>query len=112
MALTGRAAAAALAGALIVLALRTVAALLAVDAVILAAIAADVILAAPVRSLRLTRSGDTRIRLGASRRGHADDRQPEPPGAARHRAGRLAAQRGRAASACGAERPGRWLRPA
>ena len=34
MALTGRAAAAALAGALIVLALRTVAALLAVDAVI------------------------------------------------------------------------------
>ena len=66
MALTGRAAAAAVAGALIVLALRTVAVLLTVDAVILAAIAADVVLAAPVRGLRLTRSGDTRIRLGAT----------------------------------------------
>jgi uncharacterized protein (DUF58 family) len=66
MALTGRAAAAAVIGALVVLALRTVAALLVVDALILAAIAVDVALAAPVRVLRLTRSGDTRIRLGAT----------------------------------------------
>jgi uncharacterized protein (DUF58 family) len=64
MALTGRAAAAAAIGVLIVLAFRTLAAVLAVDAVILAAIAADLILAAPVRGLRLSRSGDTRIRLG------------------------------------------------
>jgi len=66
MALTGRAAAAAAAGVLIVLAFRTLAAVLAVDALILAAIGADLILAAPVRGLRLTRSGETRIRLGAS----------------------------------------------
>jgi uncharacterized protein (DUF58 family) len=64
MALTGRAAAAAAIGALVVLALRTVAAVLTVDGLILAAIAADLILAAPVRRLALTRSGDTRIRLG------------------------------------------------
>jgi uncharacterized protein (DUF58 family) len=66
MALTGRAAAAAAIGVLIVLAFRTLAAVLVVDALILAAIAADVILAAPVRELRLTRSGATRIRLGAT----------------------------------------------
>jgi uncharacterized protein (DUF58 family) len=66
MALTGRAAAAAAIGVLIVLAFRTLAAVLAVDGLILAAIAADLILAAPVRGLRLTRSGDTRIRLGAT----------------------------------------------
>jgi uncharacterized protein (DUF58 family) len=66
MALTGRAAAAAAIGVLIVLAFRTLAAVLAVDALILAAIAADLILAAPVRKLRLTRSGDARIRLGTT----------------------------------------------
>jgi uncharacterized protein (DUF58 family) len=66
MALTGRAAVAAVIGALVVLALRTVAALLVVDALILAAIAVDLALAAPVRLLRLTRAGDTRIRLGAT----------------------------------------------
>jgi uncharacterized protein (DUF58 family) len=66
VALTGRAAAAAAIGALVVLGLRTVAAVLAVDALILAAIAADLILAAPVRGLRLTRSGDSRIRLGGT----------------------------------------------
>jgi uncharacterized protein (DUF58 family) len=66
VALTGRAAAAAVIGALVVLALHTVAALLAVDALILAAIAVDLALAAPVRVLRLTRAGDTRIRLGAT----------------------------------------------
>jgi uncharacterized protein (DUF58 family) len=64
MALTGRAAAAALAGALLVLALHTVAALAAVDAVILALIAADLILAAPVGRLQASRTGDTVIRLG------------------------------------------------
>jgi uncharacterized protein (DUF58 family) len=64
MALTGRAGAAAAVGVLVVLAFRTLAAVLAVDALILAAIAADMILAAPVRGLRLTRSGDTNIRLG------------------------------------------------
>jgi uncharacterized protein (DUF58 family) len=64
MALTGRAAAAAVIGALIVLAFRNVAALIVVDAVILAAIAADLLLAAPVRPLRLARAGDSRIRLG------------------------------------------------
>jgi uncharacterized protein (DUF58 family) len=66
MALTGRAAVAAVIGALVVLALRSVPALLAVDALILAAVAVDVVLAAPVRSLRVARGGDTRIRLGTS----------------------------------------------
>ena len=64
MALTGRAALAALAGVLVTLAFRTAAALLAVDALIIAAIAADVLLAAPVRRLEVSRSGDTRILLG------------------------------------------------
>jgi uncharacterized protein (DUF58 family) len=66
MALTGRAAVAAVIGALVVLAFRTTPVLLAVDALILAAIAADLILAAQVRVLRLTHGGDTRIRLGDS----------------------------------------------
>jgi len=66
VALTGRAGLAAVIGALVVLAFRTTAALLAVDALLVAAIAADVILAAPVRGLRLTRGGVTRIRLGDS----------------------------------------------
>ena len=64
MTLTGRAAVAAVIGALIVLAFRNVAALVVVDAVILAAIAADLLLAAPVRPLRLARAGDSTIRLG------------------------------------------------
>jgi uncharacterized protein (DUF58 family) len=63
VALTGRAAGAALIGALVILAFRSIAALLAVDALILAGIAADLVLAAPVRTLRLARAGDTRIRL-------------------------------------------------
>jgi uncharacterized protein (DUF58 family) len=62
--LTGRAAVAAVIGALVVLGLQTVTALLLVDAVILVLIAADVVLAAPVGPLRVARSGDTRIRLG------------------------------------------------
>jgi uncharacterized protein (DUF58 family) len=64
VALTGRAALAALAGALVVLALRSTAALLAVEGVLVAAIAADLILAAGVRPLRMSRSGDAKVRLG------------------------------------------------
>jgi uncharacterized protein (DUF58 family) len=66
MALTGRAAAAALGGALIVLAFRTVPALVAVNVVLLAALCADVMLAARVGRQRLSRSGDSRIMLGSS----------------------------------------------
>jgi uncharacterized protein (DUF58 family) len=64
--LTGRAGLAALAGALVVLAIRSVGALIAVNAVILAAIGADLLLAASVRELRMTRAGDNRILLGAA----------------------------------------------
>jgi uncharacterized protein (DUF58 family) len=66
MALTGRAALAALIGVLAVLAFRTVAALIVVNALILAGIAGDWILAASVRQLRMTRAGDTRLLLGQS----------------------------------------------
>lgn len=66
MALTGRAALAALIGALAALAFRTAAALIVVNAAILAGITADLILAAAVRPLRMTRAGDTRILLGQS----------------------------------------------
>ncbi len=64
MALTGRAGLAALAGALVILAFRTVPALIAVNAMIAAAIVADLVLAAGVGQLRLTRDGDTRLTLG------------------------------------------------
>ena len=64
MALTGRAALAALAGAAVILAFRAVAAILLVNALLLVAIGADLALAAPVRALRLSRSGDTRCLLG------------------------------------------------
>jgi len=53
-------------GALVIIAFRNIAALVAVDALILAGIAADLLLAAPVRTLRLARAGDARIRLGES----------------------------------------------
>ena len=66
MALTGRAAIVAAVGALVIIAFRNIAALVAVDALILAGIAADLLLAAPVRTLRLARAGDARIRLGES----------------------------------------------
>ena len=66
MALTGRAAAAALLGALVVLGFRTWPALVAVNVLLLAAIGADLMLAASVRRLRITRSGDTRVLLGES----------------------------------------------
>ncbi|HTZ94210.1 MAG TPA: DUF58 domain-containing protein [Streptosporangiaceae bacterium] len=64
MAVTGRAALVALAGTLAMLLLRTTAGLLAVDGVILATVVVDLILAAGVRQLTLTRSGDTSILLG------------------------------------------------
>ena len=64
MAITGRAAAAALAGVLVVLAFRSWLAVLGVAVAIGAGIGADLLLAAPVRPLRLSRSGDTAVRLG------------------------------------------------
>jgi uncharacterized protein (DUF58 family) len=64
MALTGRAALAALAGAALILAFRLPVVLIVVNALLLAAIAADLVLAAPVRGLRFTRSGDVRCLLG------------------------------------------------
>ncbi|MBV9449372.1 MAG: DUF58 domain-containing protein [Streptosporangiaceae bacterium] len=64
MAITGRAAAVALAGVLVVLAVRNWLAVVAVAAVLLAGIAADLLLAAAIRPLVMTRSGDTRVRLG------------------------------------------------
>ncbi len=66
MALTGRAALAALIATLVVLVARDGTALLAVNGLLLAAIIADLILAAPVRPLRLTRAGDTKAALGQS----------------------------------------------
>jgi uncharacterized protein (DUF58 family) len=64
MALTGRAALAALAGALVILALRVPAAVLVVNVVLAVAVGSDLALAGPVGPLRFTRSGDTRIPLG------------------------------------------------
>ena len=64
MALTGRTALAALTGALLVLAFRSVAALLAVNGLLAAAIVADLMLAAGLRRLEITRSGDSRVLLG------------------------------------------------
>src|SRR5215475_3088807 len=66
MTLTGRAALAALAGAAVVLAFRTTAALLIVNSVILLAICADVLFAANLRALAVGRSGDEKIHLGES----------------------------------------------
>ncbi len=87
VALTGRAALAALAGALVVLALRTPLALLAVDALILAAIGADVALAAPVRPLGVRRSGDRRILLGQAGTVTVTIANRRPPAAARPSSG-------------------------
>ncbi len=66
MTLTGRAAAGARAGAVVLVAVRNLAALAAVNLLLLAGIAADLLLAARVRPLRLSRSGDTQVRLGQS----------------------------------------------
>jgi len=68
MTLTGRAAIAAVAGALVVAGFGTGTALLVVNAVLLAAITADVLLAARVTRLSVTRSGDTKIQLGQTGR--------------------------------------------
>ena len=64
MTLTGRAAFAAVAGGLLVAVFASSAALLAVNAVLLAAIAADITLAASVSKLTVRRSGDAKIHLG------------------------------------------------
>jgi uncharacterized protein (DUF58 family) len=66
VALTGRAALGALIGTLVILAARDVVALIAVNGVLLAMVTADLALAAPVRPLRLTRAGDTKVLLGQS----------------------------------------------
>jgi uncharacterized protein (DUF58 family) len=68
MTLTGRAALAALIGALVIVAARDGAALLAVNGLLLLAIAADVALAAGIRPLQLTRAGETTALLGQSAR--------------------------------------------
>jgi uncharacterized protein (DUF58 family) len=64
VAVTGRAALVALIGTLAALLSGSIAGLLTVDGMILAAIALDLVLAAGVRQLTLTRSGDTTILLG------------------------------------------------
>jgi uncharacterized protein (DUF58 family) len=64
MTLTGRAALLALASALVVAVFGTGIALLAVDAAILLAIAGDLVLAASVRQLQVSRSGEAKIHLG------------------------------------------------
>jgi uncharacterized protein (DUF58 family) len=64
VALTGRAALAALIGTLAALAFRSVLAVAVADGLLLLAIAADCALAASVAGLRVARSGDTRILLG------------------------------------------------
>ena len=65
MALSGRAAAVAVVGVLVVLAVRSAATVVVVDGLLLAAIFLDAALAAPVSTLQVRRSGDTRVRLGA-----------------------------------------------
>jgi uncharacterized protein (DUF58 family) len=64
MVVTGRAALVALLATLAALAFRTTAGLLLVDGAIVVAIVVDVALAGSVRELDISRSGDTRIRLG------------------------------------------------
>ena len=66
MTLTGRAALAAVAGAVVVLAFGSMTALLVVNAVILAGIVADLVLAASPGRLRVSRSGDRRVHLAES----------------------------------------------
>jgi uncharacterized protein (DUF58 family) len=64
VALTGRTAALALAGVLVVLGIRSVTGLVIVEGLLAAGIALDLLLAAPVRALGLSRAGDTKVRLG------------------------------------------------
>jgi len=64
MALSGRAFGVAMLAVLAVLAIRSAATVAVVDGLLAAAIVVDVLLAAPVRTLRVRRAGDTRTRLG------------------------------------------------
>jgi uncharacterized protein (DUF58 family) len=64
VALSGRAAAVALACVLVVLAVRSTVTVLVIDGLLLAGVAADLLLAVPVSALRLARDGDSRVRLG------------------------------------------------
>lgn len=64
MAVTGRAPLAALLGTVLMLVLRTWAGLILINGLLVLAIATDLTLAAGVRQLRFSRSGDSRIRLG------------------------------------------------
>jgi uncharacterized protein (DUF58 family) len=64
VALTGRTAALALAGVLVVLGFRSVTGLVIVEGLLAVGVAVDLLLAAPVRALRLSRAGDTKVRLG------------------------------------------------
>jgi uncharacterized protein (DUF58 family) len=64
VALTGRAALAALAGAVLVLLFRNALTVLIVDVVIVCAIVADLTLAASLRQIQVRRSGDTKVQLG------------------------------------------------
>ncbi|HTR92277.1 MAG TPA: DUF58 domain-containing protein [Trebonia sp.] len=64
MALSGRAFAVALLAVLVVLAVRSAVTIAVIDGLLLTAIVADVLLAVPVSELRVTRAGDTRVRLG------------------------------------------------
>jgi uncharacterized protein (DUF58 family) len=66
MTLTGRAGLAALAGGLVIAVFGTAIASLIVNGLILAALAADVILAARIADLKVSRSGDAKIHLGQS----------------------------------------------
>ena len=66
MTLTGRAAALAVTGALVIAVFGTGAALLAVNAALLAAIIADILLAASVSRLSLSRAADATIHLGGT----------------------------------------------
>ena len=106
MALTGRAAAAALLGALVVLGFRTWAALVAVNGLLLAAIVADLVLAASVRRLRRHPVRRHPGAAGRVRLGRGDRAQPRPPPAAGPAARRLAAERARGAGPGGAGRRG------
>ena len=64
MTVSGRAAAVAAAGVLVVLAVRSLVTVAVIDGLLLAAIFLDVALAAPVRALRVRHGGDMRVRLG------------------------------------------------
>jgi uncharacterized protein (DUF58 family) len=64
MAITGRAAAVALTGVLLILAVRSWLSVLLLAVALTAAIVADLLLAAAIRPLTMTRSGDTSVRLG------------------------------------------------